>query len=123
MSGRGSVWLERTVRDREVGGSNPLAPTTTLNIEMKAFLYRVIGIVQGVGFRYFVYRKAIPLGLSGYVKNLIDGSVEVFVQGEEPEIQILEEALRKGPSFSHVTDIVKTEVPIKPQYKEFRIEV
>ncbi|ESQ22583.1 MAG: acylphosphatase [Acidilobus sp.] len=55
---------------------------------------RVTGWVQGVGFRAFVRRKALMLGLTGYAKNMPDGSVEVVAQGEETAIERLIEELR-----------------------------
>ena len=59
----------------------------------------VSGIVQGVGFRYFIYRKAVELGLRGYVKNLFDGNVEIVVEGEKDKIQILIEHAKIGPRW------------------------
>ena len=47
------------------------------------------GRVQGVGFRYYAVNKANQLGLTGWVKNLPDGTVEMGVQGEEPLIDQL----------------------------------
>lgn len=47
------------------------------------------GRVQGVGFRYYAVNKANQLGLTGWVKNLLDGTVEMEVQGEEPLIDQL----------------------------------
>lgn len=47
------------------------------------------GRVQGVGFRYYAVNKANQLGLTGWVKNLPDGTVEMEVQGEEPLIDQL----------------------------------
>lgn len=47
------------------------------------------GCVQGVGFRYYAVNKANQLGLTGWVKNLPDGTVEMEVQGEEPLIDQL----------------------------------
>lgn len=58
---------------------------------------RVSGIVQGVGFRWFVREKARRLGLSGWVRNLADGSVEVIAAGEAGQLDLLEEELKRGP--------------------------
>ena len=63
---------------------------------------RVYGFVQGVGFRYFVKRNALRLGLSGYAKNLPDGSVEVVAEGSEDALLRLLEYLREGNSYSQV---------------------
>ena len=59
--------------------------------EKEEIRYHVIfyGQVQGVGFRYRAYYAAYQLGLTGWVKNLYDGSVEMEVEGEEPLIDQL----------------------------------
>ncbi len=64
--------------------------------------FNISGLVQGVGFRYFVYRHAIELNLKGYAKNLFDGSVEVVVEGEFDNILLLAELLKRGPSHAQV---------------------
>ncbi|MGC8981430.1 MAG: tRNA pseudouridine(55) synthase TruB [Minisyncoccia bacterium] len=66
---------------------------------------KVYGIVQGVGFRYFVYKNGKNLNLLGYVKNLEDGTVEVLAQGREKDLQKLIEYLEKGPSLAKVEKI------------------
>lgn len=68
--------------------------------------YLVSGRVQGVGFRYFVQREALRLGLAGYAANLDDGRVEVLATGEGPALEALEAALGRGPSAAHVTSVV-----------------
>lgn len=50
-------------------------------------IVRIVGEVQGVGFRNFAVRKARPLGLSGYVQNLRDGSVRAEIEGERTQIE------------------------------------
>ena len=65
----------------------------------------VKGLVQGVGFRYFVYRKATELNLTGYVKNQIDGSVLTVVEGEKSNIEVLFNTLKIGPMYADVRDI------------------
>lgn len=74
----------------------------------KAFKAVVSGVVQGVGFRYFTYWRAREYGLFGYVKNLPDGTVEVYAEGEEQSLHRLLNDLREGPSGSVVQN-VKTE--------------
>ena len=68
----------------------------------------VSGKVQGVGYRDFVQREARARGLTGWVKNLADGSVEVVAQGERDMLLKLTARLWKGPSVSRV-DAVTTE--------------
>ena len=63
------------------------------------------GYVQGVGFRAFVLRKARDLGISGWVRNRRDGSVEVVAEGDRPALDNLLVALRRGPLSARVTDL------------------
>ena len=65
----------------------------------------VYGLVQGVGYRYFVLRKAHELNLFGYVKNQMDGSVFTVVEGEKSSIDLLFNQLKVGPMHSDVRDI------------------
>lgn len=67
-------------------------------------IFFVKGHVQGVGFRYFVYRNAVELGLNGYAKNKPDGSVEVVARGSETSLSKLFEKLKVGPSRSYVSE-------------------
>lgn len=63
------------------------------------------GRVQGVGFRAFVRRHALDLGLSGYAENLGDGRVEVVLEGQESELKHLLVKLRTGPAHAVVNDL------------------
>lgn len=63
---------------------------------------RVSGIVQGVYYRYNTKEKADDLGLSGFVRNLPDGSVEAQAEGEEEEVKNLIEWCKKGPIGARV---------------------
>jgi acylphosphatase len=65
----------------------------------------VSGIVQGVGFRYWVERTAGELGLAGWVRNLEDGRVEIYVEGETDRLRALEERTRRGPRSARVSDV------------------
>ncbi len=58
---------------------------------------RVHGHVQGVGFRFFVRRQASALGLSGFVRNLADGSVEAVAEGQRAALQQFLNELERGP--------------------------
>ena len=66
---------------------------------------RVVGRVQGVGFRWFIRQRARELGLSGWVRNRQDGSVEIAAAGEPPAIARLESSARHGPSGAAVSGI------------------
>lgn len=67
----------------------------------------VRGDVQGVGFRYFVQRKAQQLGLHGWVRNNDDGTVELVAEGSRKELEALSRAVREGPRLARV-DRVET---------------
>lgn len=65
----------------------------------------VNGRVQGVGFRAFVCRKAEQHGLSGWVRNVVDGRVETEAQGPRALIDKFLQDLERGPTFSNVTSV------------------
>lgn len=78
---------------------------------MKAVRWLVTGRVQGVGFRWFVHRHAIDLGLVGWVRNLPNGDVEVVAGGPTDALAKLEERLWKGPSMARVASVEKSQSP------------
>jgi acylphosphatase len=88
---------------------------------VQARLYRVRGRVQGVGFRWFVERAARELGLTGYVKNLDDGRVEVYAVGPPGKLAELENRLWKGPAYSDVRGVDAQDAPLRAA-TSFRIE-
>lgn len=66
----------------------------------KTVIMRVTGMVQGVGFRYTTKHLAYKMNISGSVKNLQDGSVEIQAIAEEDDLEKFIEAVKKGPSPS-----------------------
>ncbi|MDI3481478.1 MAG: acylphosphatase [Tepidanaerobacteraceae bacterium] len=82
---------------------------------------RVFGIVQGVGLRYSVFRKATALSLAGYVKNLSDGSVEIVVEGEEKDIHGLLDYIRTGLRWAQVDDVEVAWDEYRGMYRDFDI--
>jgi acylphosphatase len=87
----------------------------------KAYSLRVYGRVQRVGFRRYVLDLAQDLNLSGYVKNLSDGSVEIFVQGEEEKLSKFLESIKQPPPPAKIREIKEEETSEKTEIKEFRI--
>ena len=67
--------------------------------------------MQGVGFRWFVWREAERLGLGGFARNLRDGTVEVVSQGPDAALDQLEALLRRGPAGSRVDALDLLDVP------------
>ena len=88
---------------------------------MKRFHFIVHGRVQGVGFRYFTQKCGKELKLTGWVKNLADGTVEAEAQGVSDDILVFYERLGQGPALSKVRRIDKMEVPIVDGESQFEL--
>lgn len=82
----------------------------------------VKGRVQGVGYRYFARERAHMLGITGYVKNLWSGDVEIVAQGDEQIVSGFIDLLREGPSFSMVSDMEITDINSEDHYNKFSVE-
>lgn len=79
------------------------------------------GRVQGVGFRWFVHDAAIREGVTGYVQNQTNGTVEAFVEGEPDAVSRVERAIRSGPPSAHVTTVVAHDEDALGAFKVFSI--
>ncbi|MDM8533428.1 acylphosphatase [Clostridiaceae bacterium HSG29] len=60
------------------------------------------GRVQGVGFRYFVYSNALKYQISGYVKNLFNGNVELVINDDSRNIKVFLLEIRNGNGYSRI---------------------
>ena len=87
-----------------------------------AKIYRVRGRVQGVGFRDYTQRVAARLGLTGYVRNLDDGRVEVYAAGPPQMLSDLAAALHQGPYLSVVHGVEEQDAALK-SYSDFQIRI
>ena len=65
----------------------------------------IFGKVQGVGFRYWLYEKAIKKNMRGFVKNRISGEVEVLLIGNDKDVNEVIKQCEKGPHSSNVTQV------------------
>ena len=89
--------------------------------KQSARLYRVHGRVQGVGYRWFAKDAAGELRVTGYVKNLHDGSVEVYAVGSDEQLDALRLRLEQGPPGARVTRVDEGPAPLRPCHT-FRME-
>lgn len=72
---------------------------------MKRLVAVVRGRVQGVGFRDATVREGRRLGLTGWVRNRLDGTVEATAEGDEATLDEMETFLRRGPSMANVESV------------------
>ena len=82
---------------------------------------RVKGRVQGVGFRYFTSQTAQRLGVTGWVRNRWDGSVEAVAEGTPDQIDKFVSALWKGPGSAFVTEVKTDQEPASEAFDSFEI--
>ncbi|MFA5701788.1 MAG: acylphosphatase [Desulfuromonas sp.] len=87
---------------------------------------QVEGLVQGVGYRAYAAKVATRLGLSGWVRNLLDGSVEALLEGEERLVQEAITACRLGPPHARVERISITiarnaSADTTPEFERFTV--
>jgi len=80
--------------------------------------YLVSGIVQGVGFRYFTQDEAERLRLSGFVRNLRDGRVEVYAIGLPENLARLRTIIERGPRGAMVQRVAEERAEINPKFAE-----
>ena len=84
---------------------------------MLQYKLKIVGVVQGVGFRYFLRQEATRLELTGAVWNCPDGSVEVVTQGEEA----LLEQCKLGPAYSKVASVDVQREAVGEKFLDFEI--
>ena len=88
---------------------------------MKCLRLRIFGIVQGVGYRFNTVNKAQELNLTGFVKNLTDGTVLVEACGKEAELNRLVNWCEKGPANAQVKKVEIEEIPEK-SFSSFEVD-
>lgn len=88
-----------------------------MSADLVARRYFVSGIVQGVGFRYFTQDEAERLKLSGYVRNLRDGRVEIYAIGAAESLSRLRAMLEHGPRGAVVQHVAEQAADIEPKFK------
>lgn len=88
---------------------------------MKTLQFIIYGHVQGVGFRFFTWREAQRLGLTGWVKNQADGSVAVLAQGSEQQLEQFSAWLQQGPKTATVNYVESFSLETKTIFTDFQI--
>jgi len=83
---------------------------------------QVFGRVQGVGYRFNCYRQACSLGLTGWVRNLPDDSVEIVAEGSAAALKAFSAWCRKGPTFADVEHVTETPEPASGEFPVFEIK-
>ena len=88
---------------------------------MKTYHYTIKGRVQGVAFRHYTVHEAEKWGISGFVKNLFNGDVEVYAQGAEAQIAKFESFLHIGPRSASVEKVEREVLEMNEIFKGFDI--
>jgi acylphosphatase len=89
--------------------------------EKRLYIIHVTGMVQGVGYRWSAAREAWRIGITGYVRNLSDGSVYIEAEGERGQLDLFAGWCRNGPRTGLVDSVEIRESP-PVGHLEFRIE-
>lgn len=82
----------------------------------------ISGLVQGVGFRYFVTSRADQYKVTGYVRNLDTGSVEIVAEGDKEEVYSFLRALRKGPAHAEIINFQTEWSVYQGEFEEFFVK-
>ncbi|NTW15874.1 MAG: acylphosphatase [Syntrophaceae bacterium] len=88
---------------------------------MKRMRVFISGRVQGVFFRAYTRETAMSLNLTGWVRNLYDGSVEALFEGDDTNVQSMLEWCKKGPPHAVVRHVDASEEPYTGEFRDFRI--
>ena len=89
----------------------------------KAVRVVVGGLVQGVGFRWYVKRVADDYGVKGFVRNLYDGSVEAVAEGDSSAVHGFVDEVKVGPSSAHITGVNIEWLEYGGKFKGFNIQL
>lgn len=81
---------------------------------------RITGRVQGVGFRAATVRQAHSLGVTGWVRNASDGSVEALIQGQPEQVDLMLSWLHRGPAMALVREVFHEQNQTERQFENFQ---
>ena len=94
---------------------------TLFNFRMLGSHISIYGEVQGSGFRSWAKEQSLKLSLTGWARKASDGSIEIFVQGEDESVNAFISLCWDGPSFSHVDDVLVQDASPDESIKGFEI--
>jgi acylphosphatase len=102
---------------------DPGMPMTDAGVSTNQFRLHALveGHVQGVGFRYFVLSRAQQRNLTGWVRNTLDGNVEVIAEGDRADLDELLDALRTGPRSAFVSLVREKWEPSRGEFRIFDV--
>jgi acylphosphatase len=85
----------------------------------RSVILTIYGHVQGVGFRYFVMQKAENYGISGFVKNQLNGNVYIEAEGQSDLLELFIQACKQGPSHAWIEKVEVQYCPVQ-NFEGFR---
>lgn len=88
---------------------------------IKQYHLLIHGHVQGVGYRYYAQQYAQKLGLTGWVRNLADGGVEIVAEGDTALLEQLISWGKQGPRYANVRDVELTQLTATSEFRDFSI--
>lgn len=89
--------------------------------EQKRILCTLTGNIQGVGFRWSARERALDLGVTGYVRNLDNGRVEIVAEGREQALEAFQAFCYRGPHGGTITNVDISEQPPTGEFATFEI--
>ena len=89
--------------------------------EQRRLIARFEGRVQGVGFRYTAVDLAQNLGLTGFVRNMLDGSVELVAEGPEADLRSLLSKIQRSNLGRYIVDVHQQWAPARGEFADFSI--
>ena len=96
---------------------------TDKGAELARFQAFVCGAVQGVGFRYFTLALANELNVTGWVRNMYDGSVQVVAEGPLEALEKFLQSLRQGPCSGRVDEVRVSWFPFQGDFDRFEVRL
>jgi len=113
--------LKRTAERGLSSWMSPLSSPEVIAMPTQRLKIICSGLVQAVGFRYFVTTTAQMLGLSGFVENLDNGDVLIEAQGTPEQLQTLLARIARGNGYSRIDRLVRYPLPPDPHSHSFEI--